>query len=461
MLQMRRLVITSWVTLGVFVILCLFYYQRHAGTSSTQAALSLTPTFSTPNVSEPHNHDPIKPTEPPKVLIVTAFFPLTKSKHSLADYKSWLSSFLLQIRTPIYFYAPPNLGIDSLVKSLRTKTTFPIYINTTFEQAFDIPPLSGDGMRATYEEMHSKDREAFRHTPELYSIWNAKPYFLDEAVNHVDQTALAVPGGFDYAFWVDAGSFRGDHFYSDWPNAARVDQVFEEGSKHGGGQTGAVKKEDFIFFPLASVPSRGWKWWRESDGPVDFDFSEGSFFGGTPSAISWYRSTFYEQHDKYLSDGHFVGKDQTLINAIMFLHPERFISVWSEQPVTETLPSPPKAEDDIPALNPPATHMFVPPQSALPTYCGSQWYYYEFFLASFYERSQTLRMWSVLRDAEIDRKWWWQRGFSLPWRVLGVHRSTPLWERGVDESVCPLRETVSVEGVLKAQFGPGWHPRTL
>lgn len=48
------------------------------------------------------------------------------------------------------------------------------------------------------------------------------------------------------------------------------------------------------------------------------------------------------EHDKYLAKGIFVGKDQPLINAIMFLHPSKFISVWVGQPPSYlSLSSPP------------------------------------------------------------------------------------------------------------------------
>ena len=38
---------------------------------------------------------------PPTILLVSAFFPLSNSKHTISDYEEWLSRFLQPITTPI------------------------------------------------------------------------------------------------------------------------------------------------------------------------------------------------------------------------------------------------------------------------------------------------------------------------------------------------------------------------
>src|ERR1700722_18913986 len=56
-------------------------------------------------------------------------------------------------------------------------------------------------------------------------------------------------------------------------------------------------------------------------------FLTGSFFGGSAQTIKWWRSIYFNYHDRYLSREVFVGKDQTLINALFLLNPRRIISV--------------------------------------------------------------------------------------------------------------------------------------
>lgn len=53
---------------------------------------------------------------------------------------------------------------------------YSIYVSTMLEWAF--------GVEGKYEKVQAKDREAFRRSPGLYSVWNTKPYFLDEAVKN-------------------------------------------------------------------------------------------------------------------------------------------------------------------------------------------------------------------------------------------------------------------------------------
>jgi len=213
---------------------------------------------STPPITHDDSTIPIHP--PPTILLVSAFFPLSKSKHSMSDYKAWLSRFLQPITTPIYFFTTPDM--EPLVQSLRGN--LPITINTTFSSPFDIPPLKdGVGTQEKYEEMWRWDREKHRHSPGLYAIWSGKPYFLDEGLRNSKIE-------YDYAFWTDAGSFRDDHSYSHWPDPVRVQEVWEEGNKESG-----TSVEDLLFFPMWGPPHSSMQFWTERMGPIDNEFSEG------------------------------------------------------------------------------------------------------------------------------------------------------------------------------------------
>lgn len=145
-----------------------------------------------------------------RILLVSAMFPLSKSKHSVEDYISWFSMFLGPITTDIYFYTPPNFSPN--IQKARGEG-LPITIDTSYASPFDIPPLMG--LEEKYQKMHKKDREMFRHSPELYAIWNAKPFFLDSALQILQRQGKV----YDYAFSTDAGSFRENYAFKDWPEA--------------------------------------------------------------------------------------------------------------------------------------------------------------------------------------------------------------------------------------------------
>ena len=190
-----------------------------------------------------------------RVLLVSALYPLAKSKHSSADYARWLHRFLGSIDTDVYFFTTPDLA--SIVRDVAAVRARAVAINTTYASPFDVPPLVG--LRAEYERMHGRDRERARHSPELYAVWNAKPFFLSEGLAN-----LNAGGRYRYAFWCDAGSFRSEHRYRVWPDPDRIEQLWKD------------MGEDRLFLPIESVPARVHSTWKADMGPVDVDFSEGA-----------------------------------------------------------------------------------------------------------------------------------------------------------------------------------------
>jgi len=75
----------------------------------------------------------------PQILLVSAYFPLTKAKHTHQEYLKWISLYLSKITSHIYFFTPPEL--EPTIRNLRGD--LPITLNTTFTTPFDIPPLKG------------------------------------------------------------------------------------------------------------------------------------------------------------------------------------------------------------------------------------------------------------------------------------------------------------------------------
>jgi hypothetical protein len=339
----------------------------------------------------------------------------------MSDYSSWLSTFLKQIKTPVYFFTTPDM--EPTVRELRGD--LPITINTTYVSPFDIAPLAG--MREKYPEMWGGDREKRIHSPELYAVWNAKPFFLDEGLRNAVAALPSSAARYDYAFWTDAGAFRNTHAYSNWPDPARVDEVWEQGAKESG-----TRKEDLLFFPMWGTPHVSMQYWGEGMGPVDNEFSEGSFFGGSPRTISWWRNLYFTYHNHYLSLDVFVGKDQTLINALFLLNPKRIISVWLFDPMPQNLPSKRSPEG--------APHkrrgLFGQDNRTPLGLCGSTWYYYQFFLASASEREAMIAIWGSFSPLQL---WQWD------------------WWTGKSQDIrCRLGQVVAMELLLKRVFGQAW-----
>ena len=139
----------------------------------------------------------------------------------------------------------------------------------------------------------------------------------------------------------------------------------------------------------------------------------GSFFGGHPNAIDWWARTFYAYHDHYLSYEFFVGKDQTLINAIFLLYPERLITVWYNDPY-------------IPAEG----------EGSRLGQCSNEWFYYQFWLSNIETKES-------MRDLWIYN--------ATKWRIWG-------WWRPKDTRRCKDTRMVTIKDVLRRTFGDKWKP---
>jgi len=203
---------------------------------------------------------------------------------------------------------------------------------------------------------------------------------------------------------------------------------------------------------------------------VDIEFSEGTFFGSTPGTIEWYCKTFYRYHDHYIStppigfslksttphhhphvkppaDGgtyppfHFVGKDQTLINALMFLYPHRFFTVVSPERqgmLPEHLFSLPAESSSLtsdytsksytpPSLSYILTRTLTFIRYKLLTHLrlagnyGDEWFYFQFWFAGRKDREGMCDTWmmggtyrwrSVVDVSSSWGQWWWKRNRS-------------------------------------------------
>ena len=144
-----------------------------------------------------------------------------------------------------------------------------------------------------------------------------------------------------------------------------------------------------------------------------------SFFGGPPKAIDWYARTFYAYHNKYLSLDIFIGKDQATANALLVLFPERFITVWYNDP---------KAPAHL--------HLNRTPQQSFLGQCNSERVYYQFWLTD--EETQ-----DKMRDIWIRKQ--------NRWRLWG-------WWRPKDRMRCQSTTALAMKQVLRRRFGAGWEP---
>ncbi|TDL14974.1 hypothetical protein BD410DRAFT_684353, partial [Rickenella mellea] len=305
------------------------------------------------------------------ILLVSAFYPITTSRHPLRDYTEQLTNFLSSIHTDIYFYTTSDF--EPTIR--RARGSLPITINTTFSSPFEIPPLNST--RESYEAFR-KGRNFALATVD--GVRAGSPHFLAEAV----RTVQSQQKDYKYAFWIDADDFSTKHRYGAWPDMARVEKLWEE---EGRRETG-MRPEQLMFFQIRGLPHVSMLLWKEAMGPIVNQFSQASFFGGQIQAISWWEKYFYAYHDYYLREESYTGHVEPLINSLFIMHPERIITVWSGDP-------------DAPASD--GVHLSK--NIGRLGDCGDDETYHQFWLANEKERDQMRALW--------DSRWVWRWSF---WR---------------------------------------------
>jgi len=197
----------------------------------------------------------------PRILLVTAIFQLSNST-PIED--TLLQHFLGKITSDIYIFTTPAL--ESHILQLRGSNN--ITIDTSYSTPFDIPPLKGK--EEAYKQMQKKDRRKSRsHTPELFALRNSKPFFLHTALQ---KTGVNASVTYDYVFWSDVANFHEEHQYREWPSPARVREVWAEGTR-----LTETNADELMFMPMWGLPHPTILFWNENMGPIDTDFSQGTF----------------------------------------------------------------------------------------------------------------------------------------------------------------------------------------
>ncbi|OXA47695.1 protein HtrL [Folsomia candida] len=249
--------------------------------------------------------------------LVTAFFGMEKAKHSLEEYKVWLKNFLGQVDTPIVIFTQPKFK-DLMVQVRNGRPTHFVLYNEIWDVPWLLEPHS---LHDDYHKMHAIDPERSRHSPELYAVWNSKPWFL-QTMSELN------PFNSTYFYWMDVGCVReSDIKLGNYPNLERSLEVFGEDERSEN-----YKKLNIFTvgrFPNYKPPPDS----NTFEEMAEMDFVIGTFFGGTVYSINWFSRTFYAIHDVQLSLGEFVGKDQTLYNWIATQYPDRFRVVCSCQQI--------------------------------------------------------------------------------------------------------------------------------
>lgn len=123
--------------------------------------------------------------------VVTAYYPLAKSKHSAVDYRNWYTNFFEAVTAPVVCFCPPEMEAEF---SVLAKSNVILLV-----RAFDSFQMMSAEQMEKWRAWHPMDPERHIHSPELYAVWAAKQEFVLEAMRTISC---------DTYVWCDIGCFR-------------------------------------------------------------------------------------------------------------------------------------------------------------------------------------------------------------------------------------------------------------
>lgn len=236
----------------------------------------------------------------PFVTIITAFFHFEKSKHSIDEYKSWLPNLFTAVTQPMVIFTSAELA--PTLKSFR-KPDMLTCVVTEYSSPWEMPPILR--LEEILRRQIELDPEKFRHSPDLYAVWAAKPWL-------VNLTTFWNPFRTKYFMWIDAGAFRHRSYrFYQWPNPARLlESLVDKKNDVEKLLLGLVKPLPIRFCQRLS------KSYGTENGPIEEDLIQGTMFAGCAESLRWWANIYFETLDIFIRAGYFVGKDQSVMNTI-------------------------------------------------------------------------------------------------------------------------------------------------
>ena len=219
---------------------------------------------------------------PPPDTIVTAYFELKKSKHSLKEYDAWMRNMLSLQDAMVIFTSP---GLVSRIKSLRAHA-----VSRTKVVAIELTDtwIAGFKDASFWRAQLDMDPEKKIHgSYELFWIWLSKSWFVDKAIR-------MNPFGSDRFIWSDIGSFRTAEYNGKTlirhPNVIPRDAIL-------------------VMSWRPPKPSASWHVTKQEFWVV------GGELAGRIGAWKRFHEAFTDTVKEYTREGFFIGEDQTIIQS--------------------------------------------------------------------------------------------------------------------------------------------------
>lgn len=235
-----------------------------------------------------------------QTTIVTSYYKLNNSKHSLKNYVQWMKNFFM-IKTPKIIFT--NLETYNLYfrynLDLKNRNDIHFYIlewnrfNTW--KYIDI-----------FKKHYSIDPEKEIHNIYLYLLWNEKTSFMEKSIKLNKFNS-------NYFVYCDIGCFRINslmNYYNNWPNIEVLNNI-------GSNKVTILNIEKFTETDLII----------DDNTKLPPSFQNKDRIGG--GIICCHKDIFYEWYNKYyqvleqfIKINRFIGKDQSIMASVYILNPE-------------------------------------------------------------------------------------------------------------------------------------------
>jgi len=228
--------------------------------------------------------------------LVTAYYAIN-SKFPKEQYVNWMRT-LLQLNTPIVLFTQDHM--EDLIRDLRGNRLLHLVV-LPFQQL-----TTWSLYKNHWIKHYEMDPEKGVHSPELYSVWAEKAFFVERAI-------IENPFMTEHFFWCDIGAFRNPNIdsriLSSFPTITHLshDHILLQ-SVGDLKPTDRLEKEDGI---RGERISENWNEIR----------LVGGLWGGGASACLYWKDAYQAMLERYFAAGRFAGKDQIVM-----------LSTYMEQP---------------------------------------------------------------------------------------------------------------------------------
>lgn len=222
--------------------------------------------------------------------VVTAYYPLAKSKHSRQDYMKWIENFFSYVESPVVCFCP--VAFVHTLKAISTKYRRTVhYITKSLNELI----VGSKEWQKIWDEQLGIDDEKDLHSPELYIVWASKQEFVTSAIKENTFNST-------YFVWCDIGCFREPGLGIKFPS-----------------QINRYSKSNwFLCLQLIGIyPVRIKEDLNAAFGIHHNTTIGGGVLAGDKQGWMMFSNAYYEMLSEFRRRGFFIGKDQTVFTAIL------------------------------------------------------------------------------------------------------------------------------------------------